>query len=88
MFAAQNECVRSTEGSNAEKTVWGAARTQGAVSSGARRRFGGVLQAYVSAPGRGKKGTRFCQFPFFFVFLAAGNPIHLYRGNRPFFSSW
>ena len=30
------------------------------MSSGARRRFGGVFQAYVSAPRRGKKGTRFC----------------------------
>ena len=45
---------------NTEKTVWGAARTQGVVGSGARTRFGGVLQTCVSAPRREKKGTRFC----------------------------
>ena len=48
------------EASNTEKTVWGAARTQGVVGSGARTRFGGVLQTCVSAPRREKKGTRFC----------------------------
>ena len=52
---------------------WGAARTQGVVGSGARTRFGGVLQTCVSAPRREKKVpdfvqkppgyTRFCQFP-------------------------
>ena len=48
------------EGSNTEKTVWGAARTQGVVGSGTRTRFGGVLQTCVSALRREKKGTRFC----------------------------
>ena len=51
---------RCFEGSNIEKTVWGAARTQGIVGSGARTRFGGVLRTCVSAPRREKKGTRFC----------------------------
>ena len=51
---------RCFEGSNTEKTVWGAARTQGVVGSGARTRFGGVLQTCVSAPCREKRGTRFC----------------------------
>ena len=51
---------RCFEGSNTEQTVWGAARTQGVVGSGARTRFGGVLQTRVSAPRREKKGTRFC----------------------------
>ena len=37
---------RCFEGSNTEKTVWGAACTQGVVGSGARTRFGGVF-AYV-----------------------------------------
>ena len=63
---------RCFEGSNTEKTVWGAARKQGVVGSGARTRFGGVLQTCVSAPRREKKVpyfvqkppgyTRFCQF--------------------------
>ena len=51
---------RCFEYSNTEKTVWGAARTQGVVGSGARTRFGGVLQTCVSALRREKNGTRFC----------------------------
>ena len=50
---------RCFEGSNAAGTVWAAASTLGAVDSGAIRRFEGVLQTYVSAPRREKKGTRF-----------------------------
>ena len=55
--------------SNTDRTVWGAARTRGAVGSGARRQSGGVSQTCASAPHREEKYTRLCQFPLFVYYL-------------------